>query len=70
MGWEWVLLLVGVNHLEDKGQETGTPLLPSTPPSWCGIFTTSYYQNIGVLYVSSSGVWYYMLVVGTYSLDC
>ena len=27
------------------------------PPLWCCIFTTSYYQSIGVLYVSSIGVW-------------
>ena len=54
MGWEWVLLLIGVNHSADKRQETGTPYYPLPPPSVCCIFTTYYYW----------GIWGYLLLLG------
>ena len=57
MGWEWVLLLVRINHSEDKVQETDPPSYPLPPPSWCCIFTTCYYWVSGWVYVTTGSVW-------------
>ena len=52
-----ITIVICINHSEDKRQKTSGHLYPLPPPSLCCIFATSYYQSIGVLYVSSIGVW-------------
>ena len=62
-----IVLFVGMNHSEDKGQETGTPLSPIPPPLGVVFLQQVTTGGIGVLYVSSIGVWYYLLVVSPLS---
>lgn len=47
---------MGMNHLEDKGQETSTPLYPLPPPLGVVFLQQVTTGGIGVLYVSSIGV--------------
>ena len=47
---------MGMNHLEDKGQETSAPLYPLPPP-------------LGVVFlphITTGGIWGYLLVVWGY----
>ena len=64
-----VSIINGRNHFEDKRQETGTPLYPLPPPLGVVFSQQVTTGGIGVLYVSSIGVWYYLLVVGSLCID-
>ena len=65
-----VSIINGRNHFEDKRQETSTPLYPLPPPFGVVFLQQVTTGGIGVLYVSSIVVLYYMLVVSPYPIYC